>query len=75
MAHPVSMQDLFTADGKANIFGWVIFIGTILIIGFTIYQLYLTITKIRTSDESQQKKIAELEFNIRAIRGDQYTKM
>lgn len=75
MAHPVSMQDLFTADGKANIFGWIIFLGTIAIIGFTIYQMYLSITKISTSDEEQKKKIAELEFNLKAIRGTQYTKL
>lgn len=75
MAHPVSMQDLFTEDGKANIFGWIIFLGTIAIIIFTVYQLYLSIVKIKTSDETQQKKLAELEFNLKAILGDKYTRM
>lgn len=75
MNHPVSMQDLYNGDGKANIFGWIIFLGTVALIGFTIYQMYISLTKIKTDEAVQQKKIAELEFNIRAIRGDQYTKM
>lgn len=68
----VSTQHLFFADGKANIFAWILFIATLILVFFAIRQAYIQTRKIQVSDEEQQRKLAELELNLRAVRGGQY---
>lgn len=68
----VSMQTLYNSHGKVNWFGWIMFFGTLLIIGFTIYQFCTNIKKNSREEEDRIKKIMELEMNLREVRGNQY---
>lgn len=67
----ISMQHLFV-NGRFHVWGWLIFIATLILVIFAIRQAYIQTKKIQVSDMEQQKKLAELEFNVRAIRGSQY---
>lgn len=68
----ISTQTLFNSHGKINWFGWIIFLGTVFLIGYSMYQLYLSINKMNTDEEIQAKKMMELEMNLREVRGQQY---
>lgn len=72
MAEGITMNHLFASNGKANIFGWIFFIATLILVGFALYQSYLTIKKMQVSEEGQVKKLKELEMNLREVRGAQY---
>lgn len=69
---PISMQTLYNSHGKVNWFGWTMFIGTLLIIGYTIYQFCMNIKKNNREEEYQMKKLMELEMNLKEVRGNQY---
>lgn len=68
----VSMQTLYNSHGKVNWFGWIMFFGTLIIIGFTIYQFCISLKKNSREEEARIKKIMELEMNLREVRGSQY---
>jgi len=68
----VSMNTLYNSHGKVNWFGWVMFLGTLLVISYTIYQFCVSIKRTNKSEEDQMKKLAELEMNLREVRGTQY---
>lgn len=68
----VSMSTLYNSHGKVNWFGWIIFLGSLLAIGYTIYQLCINYKKNKRDDEAQVKKLNELEMNLREVRGGQY---
>lgn len=70
----VSMQTLYNAHGKINWFGWIFFIGTLLIVVYTIYQWYENVQKKKKDEEMQTQKLMELEMNLREVRGAQYKK-
>lgn len=72
MDNVVSMQNLVNANGKHNLFGWIIFISTVVLIFVSIYQGYKAISKMNAEENIQERKIKELEMNIRALRGNQY---
>lgn len=72
MDQSVSMQHLVTPNGKHNIFGWVIFISTVVLILFSIYQAYKSIAKMQKEETVQERKMKELELNVRSLRGDLY---
>lgn len=69
---PVSMSTLYNSNGKINWFGWIIFLGTLFIIGYNAYQWYINSKKIKRDEAMQEKKIMELEMNLREVRGNQY---
>lgn len=75
MAEAVSMQNLYNANGKINWFGWIMFIATVILICYSIYQCHLNITKMGSNEENQTKKLNELEMNLREVRGNQYKNM
>lgn len=68
----VSMNTLYNSNGKVNWFGWIVFSGTLFIIGYSIYQLVMSIRKNRREEDFQMKKLTELEMNLRELRGDKY---
>lgn len=68
----VSTTNLFKSNGKINWWGWIAFTGTLLIIGFTIYQWVESIRKRNREENYQMKKLMELEMNLKTILGDKY---
>lgn len=68
----VSMQNLYNSKGKINWFGWIIFIGTIALIFFNLYQVYLNLQGMKKREQDQANKLKELEMNLKALRGNQY---
>ena len=67
-----SMQHLFFRNGKINIFAWILFIAMILAFAFTIYHCIISIGKLMRDEKLQSTKMAELELNLRELRGPQY---
>lgn len=67
-----SMQHLFFSNGKIHIFGWILFIVMIAAFVFTIWNCIVSVRKLNRDETIQMKKMAELEMNLRAIRGNQY---
>jgi hypothetical protein len=72
---PVSMQNLYNSNGKINWFGWIIFLATIALILYSLYQCYLEVKQMNKDEQVQAKKMMELEMNLREVRGDQYKSM
>lgn len=72
MAEPTSMQHLFFSNGKINIFAWLLFIAMLATFIFTIYHCIVSIRKLLRDENRQLLKLAELELNLREIRGPQY---
>lgn len=68
----VSMQHLFGSNGKVNIFGWILFLGTVAFLVYSIWNCIVQMKKIRKEEGWQMKKIIELELNLRELRGYQY---
>lgn len=68
----ISMNTLYNSHGKVNWFGWIMFFGTLLVIGYTIYQFCINYKKDKLGEEAQMKKLNELEMNLREVRGGQY---
>lgn len=66
------MNTLYNSHGKVNWFGWIMFFGTLIVIGYTIYQFCINYKKNRRDEEAQMKKLTELEMNLREVRGEQY---
>lgn len=72
MDHTVSMNNLVNSDGRHNLFGWIIFIGTVALIAYSLYQGYKAITKMEKEEDVQEKKMKEIELNLRMVMGDRY---
>lgn len=68
----ISTQHLFHSNGKFNIFAWVLFIATLLLVIFAIRQAWAQTQKIQFDDKEQYKKLAELEMNLRTVMGNSY---
>lgn len=66
------MQNLFTSNGKVNIFGWVLFVGTIALIIFSICGYISSINKTKREENWYLRKMTEFEINLRELRGNQY---
>lgn len=71
---PLNMYDLVTTNGKANIWGWLICIGTILLIFVSIYQLVLSIRKLH-KDDAQDIRLREIELNMQKLMGGTYQRL
>lgn len=67
-----SMHNLFFSNGKVNVFAWVLFIVMIIAFLFTIGHCIFAIRKIMRDENRQVSKMAELEMNLREMRGPQY---
>lgn len=72
MAEATSMQHLFFSNGKINLFAWLLFVAMLAAFGFTIYHCIVSIRKLMRDENRQLLKLAELELNLREIRGPQY---
>ena len=72
MAEPTSMQHLFFSNGKINLFAWLLFVAMLAAFAFTIYHCIVSIRKLMRDENRQLLKLAELELNLREIRGPQY---
>lgn len=68
---PISTQHLFV-NGKAHFWGWLLFIATLILVVFAIRQAWAQTHKIQFDDKEQYKKLAELEMNLREVRGSAY---
>lgn len=66
---PVTMYDLH-AGGKANIWGWIVLILTIIFLLVSIYQLLLAIQNLR-KDSNQDIRLSELEKNVESLKSNQ----
>lgn len=71
----VSMQHLFLSNGKVNLFGWILFLGTLTLIAYSIWHNIVSINKIKRDEVKQIKKMTELEMNLRKVRGTQYEEL
>ena len=69
MNKAISFESITTPNGKLNWFGIMVFIATLLVAAYTVYQLFL----LPKERKLEQKKIDELEANLREIRGNSYT--
>jgi hypothetical protein len=62
-------------DGTVTIVGGVLLTLSITALIYQIVVANKTISKMEKEEESQQKKIAELEFNLKKVRGASYEKL
>lgn len=70
----INMYDLFHPGGKAHLWGWIICIGTIILLIVTIIDICINIQK-KKSDVNQELKFKELENNLRRVMGENYQKI
>lgn len=66
------MQHLFFSNGKINIFGWILFTAMLAAFVITIYHCWISIGKLMRDEKLQATKMAELELNLREVRGNLY---
>ena len=66
----VSMQDLYRSDGQINFFGWLLFFGTLLALGYAIYQSHCNIKKMKSDESMLQIEIAGLKKENEFMRKD-----
>ena len=74
----LTTNSLTNPNGKPNYVGWILFLGTITLIVYSCIQSHLNIRQMRRQEGDQQKKIAELEHNLRKEmekQGTTYDKM
>lgn len=68
----LSTQHLFTSGGRINPWAWILFIATLILVIFAIRQAWVQTQKINLTDIEQEKKLTELELNLKAVRGSAY---
>ncbi len=62
-------------NGKGTILGWTLFGLTVTAFIYTIYQNHLEVAKLKADEltrDTQAKKIAELEVNLKTALGSRY---
>lgn len=55
------------------VLGWTFFVLTFVALGYQIAYSHRQLVKMAKDEIDQKNKIAELEMNLREIRGDEYT--
>lgn len=63
----LSTNTLMNSDGKPNIIGWVLFIGTLALIIYSCVQSHYAIKQMAKDEASQKDKMAEFELNLRRV--------
>lgn len=75
MTEAITMQTLFSSDGKAQVFGWILFIATLVLIVGSVWNCIASVSKLKKEDAEQSSKLVELEYNLKKVMGTNYTEL